>query len=133
MELTLNKKPYYAEYIGKEVIMRNEVRIGGAFIIGGLIGAAIALLYAPKSGKETRRDISRTVGKVRKGASEIAEDTIESINRFARDIKERAEDIIEKGVDLSESAKKEIIETLEEGQKNLEKQRRRIIKALGLS
>lgn len=113
--------------------MREEVRIGGAFIIGGLIGAAIALLYAPKSGKETRRDISRTVGKVRKEASDVIEDTIESINRFARDVKERTEEIIEKGADLSESAKREIIERLEEGQRTFEKQRKRIIKALGLS
>jgi gas vesicle protein len=28
-------------------------------IIGGLIGAAIGILYAPKSGKETRDDIAR--------------------------------------------------------------------------
>jgi gas vesicle protein len=28
-------------------------------IIGGLIGAAIGILYAPKSGKETREDIAR--------------------------------------------------------------------------
>lgn len=113
--------------------MKEGIRIGGAFIIGGLIGAAIALLYAPKSGKETRRDISRTVGKVKKEATDIIEDTIESINRFARDVREKAEDIIEKGSDLSEGAKREILETLEEGQKTFEKQRKRITKALGLS
>jgi gas vesicle protein len=28
-------------------------------IIGGMIGAAIGILYAPKSGKETREDIAR--------------------------------------------------------------------------
>lgn len=28
-------------------------------LIGGLIGAAIGILYAPKSGKETREDICR--------------------------------------------------------------------------
>jgi gas vesicle protein len=116
----------------KEVIMREEFRIGGAFIIGGLVGAVIALLYAPKSGKETRRDISRTVGKVKKEAAEIIGETIESVNRFARDVKERAEDIIEKGAELSEEAKKEIIDTLEEGQKTLDKQRKRIMKALGI-
>jgi gas vesicle protein len=32
-------------------------------VLGGSIGAAIALLFAPKSGRELRRDISETAGK----------------------------------------------------------------------
>jgi gas vesicle protein len=33
----------------------------GAFVIGGLIGAGIALLFAPKAGEELRRDLGRRV------------------------------------------------------------------------
>ncbi|MDR1926107.1 MAG: YtxH domain-containing protein [Endomicrobium sp.] len=29
------------------------------FILGGLVGAAIGVLYAPKSGKETRRSLKK--------------------------------------------------------------------------
>jgi len=36
----------------------NTRKIGGAILIGGLIGAAIAFLYAPESGRETRKDIT---------------------------------------------------------------------------
>ena len=35
--------------------------IVGAFIVGGLIGAGIGLLFAPKAGEELRRDLGRRV------------------------------------------------------------------------
>jgi|SRR5450755_4148898 YtxH-like protein len=33
----------------------------GAFVVGGLIGAGIALLFAPKAGKELRRELGQRV------------------------------------------------------------------------
>lgn len=61
------------------------------FLLGGAIGGVIALLYAPKSGKQFRTDISRKTNKLiedskRKtidtwdGAREIAESTLENAN-----------------------------------------------------
>ncbi|MCB0292558.1 MAG: YtxH domain-containing protein, partial [Calditrichaeota bacterium] len=32
------------------------------FLVGGAMGAIIALLYAPKSGRETREDLGGKVG-----------------------------------------------------------------------
>jgi gas vesicle protein len=107
-------------------------RIASAFLIGGLIGAGVALLYAPKSGRETRRDISKAAKRAKRDAVELVEDTIETVNDFVGDVKDRASDIIERGVELSESAKKEVIKTFEHGQKMMEKQKRRVIEGLGL-
>jgi gas vesicle protein len=106
-------------------------KIAGAFLIGGFIGAAVALLYAPKSGRETRKDIARTAKKVKKETVHLVEDAIDSINDFAGDVKDKVSDIIDQGKDLSESAKKEILKNLEDGQKIIEKQKKRIIDALG--
>ena len=107
-------------------------KVAGAFLIGGVIGAAFALLYAPKSGRETRKDIVRTARKIKKETAHVVEDTIDSINDFADDVKDKVSDVIDKGKDLSEGAKKEILKNLEHGQKSLEKQRKRVIEALGL-
>jgi gas vesicle protein len=109
----------------------DNTKIAGAFLIGGIIGAAVALLYAPKSGRETRKDIARTAKKVKKETVHLVEDAIDSINDFAGDVKDKVSDIIDQGKDLSESAKKEILKNLEDGQKIIEKQKKRIIDALG--
>ncbi len=107
-------------------------KLAGAFLLGGVIGAVIALLYAPKSGRETRRDISKVARRVKKETSELIDDTIDNIHDFAGKIKEKVSDIIERGVELSESAKKEILKNLEHGQKVIEKQKKRISEAIGL-
>lgn len=107
-------------------------KIAGAFLIGGVIGAALALLYAPKSGRETRKDIARTARKVKKETVHLVEDAVDSINDFAGDVKDKVSDIIEQGKDLSDNAKKEILRNLEQGQKVIEKQKKRIVEALGL-
>jgi gas vesicle protein len=64
-----------------------------SFMLGGIIGSAIALLYAPESGKRLRSDISKKTNKLIKegkkkthdlwnDAKEKAESTIESANDF---------------------------------------------------
>jgi len=42
----------------------------GAFILGALVGAGIALLFAPKSGAETQEDLKRQARKLRSAAEE---------------------------------------------------------------
>ena len=63
-------------------------------LIGGLIGVVAGILYAPKSGKETRKDIART----------------------ADDLLSRAKDEYEKAVEKSKAAYEAAVKRL----KNLE-------------
>jgi gas vesicle protein len=42
----------------------------GAFVLGALVGAGIALLFAPKSGAETQEDLKRQARKLRTAAEE---------------------------------------------------------------
>jgi len=55
-----------------------------AFVLGGIVGAAIAILYAPDSGRETRRRI--------KDGFDDAED-------WARDKYDDAKDAVESGTE----------------------------------
>lgn len=107
-------------------------KIASAFLLGGLIGAFVALLYAPKSGSETRKDISKAARRIKRNTVDLVEDTIESVEDFVGDVKDKASEIIERGIEMSESAKKEIVRTFEYGQKAFEKQKKRVIEGLGL-
>jgi gas vesicle protein len=113
--------------------MRSETKkmIGG-FLLGGTIGAVLAILYAPKSGKEMRKDISKKARQIKNNAVDLIEDTIEDVKEFVSDIKEKTESIVEQGVHISEKAKKELIEALEHGQESIEKQRKKLKNRLGL-
>ncbi|MBI4684081.1 MAG: YtxH domain-containing protein [Nitrospirae bacterium] len=105
-------------------------KVALALLIGGLIGAGIALLYAPQSGRETRKDITKTAKKMKKRSLEMVDDTIDHIKDFADNVKDITSDIVEQGAELSESAKKEIVSAFEYSQKVLAKQRDRLIDAL---
>jgi gas vesicle protein len=107
-------------------------KVAVAFLIGGAVGAGIALLYAPQSGRDTRKDIAKTARRVKKETVNLVEDAVDSINDFASDVKDKVSDIIDRGKDLSDDAKKEVLRNLEQGQKVIEKQRKKVIEALGL-
>jgi gas vesicle protein len=71
----------------------------GAFfagvLVGGLVGAAIALLMAPQSGAETRQQIGRASHDLRDRAQDTLEDARERAEATIADARRRAERIIE--------------------------------------
>ncbi len=62
----------------------------GAFVVGGLIGAALGILFAPASGKETREKIGDWV-------EETKEKAKEKIERLEEEIKKRKEHLLKSG------------------------------------
>ncbi|MDP2755252.1 MAG: YtxH domain-containing protein [Nitrospirota bacterium] len=67
---------------------KNTTKIAGAFLLGGLIGASVALLYAPKSGRETREDISKTAKLIKNKSVDLAEEMIETVNDLTNNVKD---------------------------------------------
>ncbi|MRR16669.1 MAG: YtxH domain-containing protein [Deltaproteobacteria bacterium] len=108
----------------------DTAKIGGALLIGGLIGAGIALLAAPKSGRKTRLTIFRAARRARHHAAALIEETIDDVNGLIEDLKVRAADVAEQGGNLTDKAKLEIMSTLEQGQHALEKQKQKFSEAL---
>ena len=44
-----------------------------SFIVGGIAGGVLGILFAPKAGKETRQDISEAAAEMKKDARERVE------------------------------------------------------------
>jgi gas vesicle protein len=46
------------------------------FVLGALVGAGVALLLAPRSGRETQREVARVLGGLRDGGVDGARDSV---------------------------------------------------------
>jgi gas vesicle protein len=88
---------------------------------GGVIGASLALLYAPQSGTRTRKDILRYSTKARNRADEVVDDLAANVSNLVETIGEKTDDLMEKGKDVAGSARKDLIRLIEEGAAKLEK------------
>ncbi|GFE59177.1 YtxH domain-containing protein [Geobacter sp. AOG1] len=110
----------------------NKVAAGALMLVaGGVIGAGLALLFAPQSGKKTRKDITRYAKKVKHKTEDIVDDFSDTISDMVDTVGEKAADILDKGKDMAYDAKKDLLKAIEEGQARLEKQRVKLSKIIG--
>ncbi len=72
------------------------------FLAGTAIGAAIALLYAPESGAETRKKIGK---KTEAGREALAESSREIVDR-GRDLYDKGRKIADEAADLFDRGRK---------------------------
>ncbi len=88
----------------------SDAGIGAFFagvLIGGLVGAATALLLAPQSGEETRRTLGRYSNDFRDRAQDSLEDARERAEATVADARRRAERIIEEARERAERIARE--------------------------
>jgi len=103
----------------------DEKRVFGAFLVGGLLGAGVALLFAPQSGKRTRRDISRLTRNAAYEAKDAIENATESVQELVDDISDKLSELASSRREMTEGAKKKIVHTLDNVKTAIEKQKAR--------
>jgi len=69
------------------------------FLIGGLIGAAVALLAAPQSGEETRHMIGDKANELKHRAAEKAQETRDKAQKVIASAREGASEVVSKTKD----------------------------------
>ncbi|MDI6801323.1 MAG: YtxH domain-containing protein [Thermodesulfovibrionales bacterium] len=82
-----------------------------SFLLGGMVGAGLALLLAPQSGQETRKKIR-----------EFADDVRDKATDYVGHAKEKVTSVVEKGKDVFEEKKSAVTAAFEAGKEAYQKE-----------
>jgi gas vesicle protein len=85
------------------------------FLIGLAIGAGAALLFAPRSGEATRRDIRRRARKVRRAAEQAVSDVADSVTDTFDEARHRVEERIDSVRDAIDLKKRQVNRAMNAG------------------
>jgi gas vesicle protein len=88
-----------------------------SFLLGGIVGAGFALLFAPKSGLETRQRIK-----------EFAGDAKDKAKSYVEEVKGKVTEGVEKGKGFYEEKKSIITTAIEAGKEAYDKEKERLSK-----
>jgi len=95
----------------KEELTNKTLNILVPFLVGGVVGAGITLLLAPKSGKEVREDIKRFTH----DSQERVSLAIDKGKEFYKDSIDRAALAIDKGKEIYEGGRTIVGKAMEAG------------------
>ncbi|MEW6417964.1 MAG: YtxH domain-containing protein [Nitrospirota bacterium] len=88
-----------------------------SFLLGGIVGAGLAMLFAPRSGSETRHRIR-----------ELAEDVRDKAKDYVEDVKGKITTSMDKGKEFFEEKKSAITTAIEAGKEAYEKEKEKLAK-----
>ena len=110
--------------------MSNRIEKYWYVAMGSLIGAGVALLFAPQTGERTRRQIAKYGKKAGNRTQEFVGEIAESVDGIVREVLEYGGTGLEKGKKISDRARHEILEVLDAGKKYLEEEKVKLDKIL---
>ncbi len=95
-----------------------------AFLLGGAVGAGLALLVTPKSGPETRELLKDQ-------ASAAKDEALKVADKVADEVKEKAVELLEKSKEVVEAKKAVLESALEAGKEAMEREKERLLAKIG--
>ena len=96
------------------VIERSEPGIG-AFVLGAAVGAGLALLFAPRTGEETRRDLQRRARKVGDQAQELVAEVTGTVGEKIQSARRSVEEQIDATVNAVDIKRRQVSSAVDAG------------------
>jgi gas vesicle protein len=104
-----------ADYAEPYVIVERQSAGIGPLLIGLALGAGAALLFAPQSGEETRREIKRRARRAQEAAQDFVEDVSGTVADKFNEVRASVEDRIEATLDAVDDKKRRVTNAFHAG------------------
>ena len=99
------------------------------FVVGGLVGAALALILAPQSGKKTRRDIVRLGKRAKLESEKIQLEMSHAINDLVDNVSEKVQDGLERGREWTDKTTQGVLTALNTGKEYIQNEIEKVLHA----
>jgi gas vesicle protein len=86
-----------------------------SFLAGAALGAGLALLYAPKSGRETREQIA-----------DLADDAADRIKEYAKEAQDKIKTALEEGKETIMEKKSILSSAIDAGREAIQKEKEKL-------
>ena len=87
----------------------------GPFLLGIALGAGVALLFAPRSGQETRRGIARSARRAQDAAQDFVEDVSGTVADKFNEVRSGVEERIEATLEAVDQRKRRVTNAFHAG------------------
>lgn len=101
-----------------------------ALLTGAVVGAGLGLLYAPQSGKKTRKQIAKEAKNAQKALEEKYDEASEQLSEFASEAKSKFEKKLNSTIDQAKGKSDDLLATMEKELANLKKKNDELVKEL---
>jgi gas vesicle protein len=98
----------------------SKSQAAGFLITGAVIGAAVALLYAPKNGAQTRRDLRKFTKRAVNRLDDLQDDIRDQVTDWVEDVNCVVKDGLDAGKKLSTEGYEHVMEVFDNAKKAVE-------------
>jgi gas vesicle protein len=92
----------------------------GYFLGGAMVGAAVALLYAPQSGAQTTRNVKKFAKDSVNQLDELQENIRDQVSDWVNDVSEVVQDGVERGKKLTTQGYEKVLQGFDDTKKCVE-------------
>ncbi len=119
-----HRQEYQHERLGEHTSTSRTKPVLSGLLIGGLIGAGTALLFAPQAGEKTRADIQNKTIELRDRTTDTVKDAVSQVKSKTRqmtsDVLGQAQEFTQHGMEALDDQVKKVSQTVNNGKKAIQ-------------